>query len=187
MAVSGAGIQAAQREDVGPQPNDDPVAALLVSQLADPSVNVPEKPWGIAALEPTQGFRFRSKPGFRKPCLTIQVPQDYGDDEKKSKHQDKMFARKYAGREDELIALQELVDDLGTRIVEFKPVPGKFEAYLDTDDPRLAAFIRSSQEFAEGRIYEELAPMTVTVNGQTIQVVPANNDARQALAAANAA
>lgn len=187
MSVSGSGIQAAQREDVGPQPNDDPVAALLMQQLGDPSVNAPEKPWGIAALEPTQGFRFRSKVGFRKPCLTIQVPQDYGDDEKKIKHQDKMFARKYAGREDVLPDLQILVEELGSRIVEFKPVPGKFEAYLDTDNPRLAAFIRSTPEFAEGRIYEELAPMTITVNGQTIQVVPANNEARQALATANAA
>lgn len=186
MAVTGSGIQAAQREDVGPQPKDDPVAALLMEQLADPSVNVPEKPWGIASLEPAQGFRFRSKVGYRKPCLTIQVPQDYGDDEKKAKHQDRMFARTYRGREQELTDRQVLVDELGSRIVEFRPVNGKFEAYLDTDNPRLAAFIRSTPEFAEGRIYEELAPMTVTVNGQTIQVVPANNDARQALAAANA-
>lgn len=193
MAVSSSQLGSARKQDVGPQLSNpatgtlgDPVADLLMAQLADPSLNPASAPWGTATLEPTTGFRFRSKPGNRLIQITIPVPVPMDDDVAMAK-QHKVYARMFKGREQELNDLTELAADLGTRVISFKEVPGKFECHLDTDDPRVAAYVRGSGPFREGRIYEELAPMTVTVNGQTINVMPADDAARQTLASLSGA
>lgn len=175
----------AARQDVGPQ-DGDPVAMLHQQQLADPTINKPEKPWATAELEPhTTGFRFRSKPGFRLLAFTFRVPPETGDEDLEARYK-KAYGRIWKDKQKEFQAEQRFANDYGDRRVVFKPVPGKFECYLnlDADQGAVASWLRKRPEFGVS-FYEEMAPMTVTLpSGETISVVPADDASRQALAAA---
>ena len=167
----------------------DPVADQLMAQLADPALNKAVT-WAVAELTDVRGhYRFRSKPGYRGVVLTIPAPLEYDEDDKRKDRQARAFKRKYPGTEGmkHVKALTKLVDDNGGRQIVFQQVQGKFECHYETDDAAIAAFIRGSDEFKNGRIYEVLAPMTVTLpSGERIEVVPANDAARQALSVAAA-
>jgi hypothetical protein len=167
----------------------DPVADLLAGQLTDPLLNKAVT-WTAAMLTDVRGvYQFRSKPGYRGVVLTIPAPVEYDEDDPRKERQARAFKRKYPGTEGmkQVKALTKLVDENGGRQIIFTPVQGKFECHYETDNAAIAAFIRGSDEFKNGRIYEVLAPMRVTLpTGETISVVPADDAARQALAAASA-
>jgi hypothetical protein len=167
----------------------DPVADLLAEQLTDPLLNKAVN-WAAAVLTDVRGvYQFRSKPGYRGVVLTIPAPVEYDEDDPRKERQARAFKRKYPGTEGmkQVKALTKLVDENGGRQIAFKPVQGKFECHYETDNAAIAAFIRGSDEFRNGRIYEVLAPMRVTLpTGETISVVPADDAARQALATASA-
>lgn len=172
----------AARDDAGPQ-LQDPVAALHAQQLADPGVNPPERGWARAELPPARtAFRFRSKPGFRLLSFTFKVPPETGDDDLAARYK-KAYDRVWRNRREEYTDERRLAADYGERIVKFKPVAGKFECFFETDDPKLAAWLRRQPEFGAS-FYEELAPMAVTLpDGTVIHVVPQGDADRQALAA----
>lgn len=190
IAREDAGMVLTKGDPLNGGDGGDPVADLLALQLADSTLNK-NIVWQAAELIDIRGqYRFRSKPGYRGVVLTIPAPLEYDEDDPRKERQARAFKRKYPGTEGmkQVKALTSLVNaNDGSRQIAFKQVQGKFECHYETDNPAIADFIRGSDEFANGRIYEVLAPMRVTLpTGEQIEVVPANDAARQALAHASA-
>ena len=161
----------------------DPVSEIFSEQLTDPEVNKPIPAYLAADIGPmTTVFRFRSKPGYRGLGFHIPVPSDEQDPDRKQ-HEIKVFRRKVKDGQ-ERKRLEDLAIRNGSRNVNFRPVPKKFECVYETDDAGMAAWLRQQLGFGE-IFFEDVGPVTVTLpTGQTISVVAATDADRQALAAA---
>ena len=84
-----------------------------------------------------------------------------------------------------LKADEEVLERTGEYYIRFTPIRGRHEAMYETTDPVVASYIRDRlPEFPQ--LYEEVGPMLVEVNGEMIEVLPANDHARQTMAAAAA-
>jgi hypothetical protein len=192
--------------DVTPRA-DQPFMEIYDLQRAQAAASEPDVPKQPVVLKPIgeHQWRFRTMPG-RGSCsvrLDIPVELDDVDDYLKRKNKYKRWldrqikqgriAKEEVGKDGFLKADKAVFDLLGEYTLFFTPVraPGgrrAMEAEYVTKDKLIADYLRgrlNRGDFA-GEIYEDVRPMTVEINGQHIQVMPADDNARQAMAAAAA-
>lgn len=196
MSTSSADVREAQKRDVDVHQATggvagDPIAMMLQGQNAE---DTPIAERRSVRMEPVKAgsYRFRTKPGYRQTLITLRVCQEYDDLDKNVKWKktwERNAKRVYGDNWKQVLKPDaDLFDRLGIRTITFRPVPGQMEASFETSDGKLAAYIR--QRITEpdylGIIYEEVAPMAVEINGETVYVVPADDQSRAKMAAAAA-
>lgn len=178
-----------QKETDAPVAMVDPVFNAFKAAEADAGKpEVDDRPAEMPAPE-EHVFRFRTKVGHRGPGIRIPAPppadHPYWTKQKDDRKivMQKTWERRFGRSETKRYTA--MVERLGTDVIQFKPLTNKLEAVFETDDPEIAAFIRSKiSEYPY--IYEEMAPMTVMVNGVEVRVVPADDASRAALGGARA-
>jgi hypothetical protein len=190
---------------IAPRPGQ-PFTALAEQLAAQAAADGPEPVISPAALPlvAETDWRFRTYPGRASATIALRIPveSDDIDDNVKRKNKYKRWLdrqvtqgkidRSEIGKDGLLKADKAVFDLTGEYHIHFRPVRvgGKraMEAQYTTDQKVIADYIRSRLmrgEFA-GEIYEDVRPMTVEVGGQRIQVMPADETARKAMAAAAA-
>jgi len=168
--------------------------AMQSEQIAEAK---PEKPYRRVPLQPVPGsFLFRTK-GVRQTSIKLRVfePNPKYDDDQNRKYKNN-WERNYKNVlgpdwKKQLEVDRKLFDDHGFEYINFRPVPGDGaqEATYVTRDPQIAAYIRMRIKAPDlaAIIYEEVGPtMAQLANGEWVEVLPASDTARQAMAAAAA-
>lgn len=185
---------------------DQPFTELpdrLAAQAAADEPEVPKTPVALPYVDDHE-WRFRTYPGLGSAAIKLNIPveSDDMDDYLLRKNKNKRwldrkikqgrYDRTDVGKDGFLKADKAVFDLLGEYHLNFKPVTkdGKrqMEAQYVTREKVVADYIRgrlANGEFA-GEIYEDVRPIEVEVNGQRIRVVPADESARVAMAAAAA-
>lgn len=184
-----AQMRAAQRGEANVP--GDPMVAMQLEEIADSKPEVPVKP---AKLDPpAQGsFRFRTKVGLRQTAITLRLfkeKDDLDDNVKWRKVWERNAKRVWGDNWKDVLKIdRDLFENEGLDRIEFRPIPGAMEASYQTRNRQIAAYIRQRIKEPEfhGLIYEEVAPVQVEINGELVYVVPADDKARQAMAAAAA-
>ena len=188
VATTARDVQGVMREPTGAVPGD-PIAEMMredASRLRE-VVAQPAK-----LTTPTPGsYRFRTRPGYRNTQIILRVflPKDDTDENVKWQKRWERNAKRVWGPDWKQVLKvdRELWEDKGIDKIEFRPIPGVQECTYVTRDKKIAAYIRQRiSEPDHGHIYEEVAPMAVEIDGTTVYVVPADDQARQAMAAAAA-
>jgi len=180
-----ATINRAERDDIGVMPNDPLVD--LAARAAETPAEKPMQPAVLKYVTPDR-FRFRTTPGHRNTAIVLRVPEVTFDLDKnvRLKQNFERWAKRTFGK-DFLKILKvdgEIAEILGTPIIKFRPLPGKQEATYETGSPEVAAYIRMRiKEPDHSMIYEDVKPMAVDINGETIYVVPADPTSRARMAA----
>lgn len=178
---------------VGPQGQVlDPggLAAMMAEDDRNTNV-VPLVPRKLSP-PPAGSFLFRTKPGIRSTAITLRLyheKEDLDANVKAKKAWERWAKRQFGPKFKDALALdRKLYEEHGLTRITFRPVPGAQEASYTTRDPEIAAYIRMriKEPDLAALIYEEVAPMLVEINGQAVYVVPADDAARQAMAAAAA-
>lgn len=204
------------REDTGenaPAPNQ-PYTELLDMMSAQAASEEPvvERP---ATLHPVGDgeWRFLTRDGIANTSITLRLPVlgDDIDENAKRKNVYKRWLdrqvrqteegrkpagaiyRSEVGKDGMLKADKAVFDITGEYQLRFHPardVDGKRRKIAEfvTRDKTIAAYIRGRLERGEfaGEIKEDVRPMEVEINGQRIKVMPADDSARLAMAAAAA-
>ena len=170
----------------------DPVAMSMARDDAE-SKAVPEvKP--VKLDPPSAGsFRFRTRVGLRQTVIPLRLfkeKEDMDENVKWKKVWERNAKRVWGDDWKTVLKIdRDLFEAEGIDQIMFRPIPGSMEASFQTRNRKIAAYVRQriiEPEFA-GIIYEEVAPMAVEINGEMVYVVPADDKARQAMAAAAAA
>jgi hypothetical protein len=184
---------------------------LLAAQAAAALPEV-KRPIQLVPI-PSGAWRFVTKDELAGATVTLRLPHltDDVDDNVRRKNiykrwLDRMIKQTEEGRrsvglihrtdvgKDGMLKADKAVFDLtGEYSLSFKPARDKDGrrrkiAEFITRDKVIADYIRlrlSRGEFA-GEIFEDVRPMEVEINGQVISVMPADDNARQAMAAAAA-
>lgn len=149
-----------------------------------PSVE-PSAPITPATIPAERKYIFRSRPGtVAKKRIRIPATPPPGRDETEQRYAyicDR-YAKKYGSA---LAGFEKLVEVNGGWYVDFTTVlvrlaDGKQtrECYFQTDDEDLAAFVRTQLQ-RDGRFYEDVPPLRVTVGGRDIDIT-VTNDAERA-------
>ena len=180
------------------------LAAMAQQQAQAMGPEKPLKPRPLAPPAPGS-FMFRTKPGLRSTQIALRVfvpEQRYTDDQNRTyKNNWEHWAEREFGAKDKqgkvtvkwrdvLAADKDLYDTYGFTSIQFRPVHGAAEAYYQTRDPKIAAYIRAriTEPELANTIYEEVGPtMAQLANGEWVEVLPATDQARQQMAAAAAA
>lgn len=191
--------------NIAPRPGQ-PFTALAEQLAAQAAADGPEqaKAPAVLPLVAETEWRFRTYPGRPSASVALRIPieSDDVDDNVKRKNKYKRWLdrqitqgkidRSEVGKDGLLKADKAVFDLTGEYHIHFRGVRvgGKraMEAQFTTDKKVIADYLRSrlmKGEFA-GEIYEDVRPMTVEIDGQRIQVVPADDTARKAMAAAAA-
>lgn len=147
-----------------------------------------------AKLDPPKPgvYRFRTRPGYRQTAIRLRIRQEYDDldkDVKWKKVWERNAKRVHGDDWKQKLKLDIELYERGLSQFLFRPVPGKHEATFETTDAKIAAYIRSriTEPDYVNVVYEEVAPMAVEINGETVYVVPADPQSRAKMAAAAAA
>jgi hypothetical protein len=192
--------------NLAPAPNQPftEMTDLLAAQAASAEPELLKVPVALKALGAHE-WRFRTTPGRNGASIRLDIPveSDDTDDNLKRKNKYKRWLDRQVNqgriRKDEigkdglLRADKAVFDLLGEYTLIFTPVrqPGgrrAMEAQYVTHEKVIADYIRgrlNRGDFA-GEIYEEVRPVAVEINGQTVYMMPADDTARQAMAAAAA-
>jgi hypothetical protein len=185
------------------QPFTD-MSDLLAAQAGSAEPEQLKTPVALKALADHE-WRFRTKPGLNGATIRLDIPveSDDTDDNLKRKNKykrwldrqvnQKRIDRSEVGKDGLLKADKAVFDLLGEYNLIFTGVrlPGgrrAMEAQYVTKEKVIADYIRgrlNRGDFA-GEIYEEVRPVAVEINGQTVYMMPADDNARQAMAAAAA-
>ena len=193
MANSTVDVRAAQQGDsgIGGTHRDDPIAQLMREQQATEKAVPPTPPVQLAPPKPGV-YRFRTKVGYRQMVIPLRLRMEYDDLDKDVKWKKvwERNAKRVHGDDwkQKLKADNDLFDREGIRQILFRPVPNRQEATFETTNPKIAAYIRSriSDPDYIGIVYEEVAPMAVEIDGETVYVIPADPQSRAKMAAAAA-
>lgn len=188
---------------IAPQPNQ-PFTALsemLASQYEGP--DEPKQPVALP-LVGEQEWRFRTKPGRASTSMSLRLPIETDDvDEnvlRKNKYKrwlDRQIKQgkideKERGKDGLLKSDKAVFDLLGEYHIKFTGVRvnGRraMEAQYTTTEKVVADYIRGRLEKGEfaNEIYEEVRPVTMSINGQVGRFLPADEATRLAMAAAAA-
>jgi hypothetical protein len=195
--------------NLAPAPNQPftEMTDLLAAQAASAEPELLKVPVALKALGAHE-WRFRTTPGRNGASIRLDIPveSDDTDDNLKRKNKYKRWLDRQVkqGRIDKkevvnkdgfygLKADKDVYDLTGEYVLIFTPVrqPGgrrAMEAQYVTHEKVIADYIRgrlNRGDFA-GEIYEEVRPVAVEINGQTVYMMPADDNARQAMAAAAA-
>jgi hypothetical protein len=196
-------ITRAAQADIGVMPNDPLVN--IEQRNAETPPEVPVEPVKLPYVRPDT-YRFRTTVGHRNTEIRLRVPEVIGDvdrDVKMKKAFEKWAARTLGGDPDpqkdrKLTAAQRLSNALKVLKVDaelhertqldafkFRPIPRRQEATFETTDPEIAAYIRLriTEPQYVGKVYEDVKPLAVELNGETVYVVPADNESRTRMAA----
>jgi len=180
-----ATINRAERDDIGIMP-DDPLVDLAERAAQTP----PERKLEPAALRyvAPDRFRFRTQPGLRSTSIVLRVPEVTFDLDKNvriKKNWERWAKRTFGPDFKKVLKVDEVIaEKTGETVIKFRPLPGRMEATYETGDPEIAAYIRMRiQEPAHAMIYEDVKPMAVEINGETVYVVQADPTSRARMAA----
>lgn len=177
---------------------------LLAAQAAAAPPEVAKQP---VALKPVGDYewRFRTTPGRNSTAVRLSIPVETDDADENVKRKNKYkrwldrqikqgrIDKSEVGKDGLLKADKAVFDLTGEYSLIFKPVrqaDGRraMEAQLVTKEKLIADYMRgrlTRGDFA-GEIYEDVRPVAVEINGQTVYMMPADDTARQAMAAAAA-
>jgi hypothetical protein len=176
-----------------PSPADPSGAFLgLVSELTAGEKPVPARAASALTYIRPGEYRFRTRPGYRNTAIKLRIYERDGDDIVQGKNKERF--KKWAKRQGldlvkDLKVDEEIYDLLGDPYIQFRPVRGQMEATYTTKNQTVAAYIRGRIAAGEFRdvIYEDVRPIEVEIDGVKQLFVPANDQAREAVAFAQAA
>lgn len=164
----------------------------MVSELRSAEKAVPAAmPSPLTYIRPGE-FRFRTRPGYRNTSIKLRIYERSDDNLVLTKNKDRF--KKWAKRQKldltkDLKIDEEVYDILGEPYIHFRPVRGQMEATYTTKDATVAAYIRGRLARGEFRdaIYEDVRPVEIEIDGVKQLFIPANDQAREAVAFAQAA
>jgi hypothetical protein len=196
--MSAGQVKKIQDENIRGIDDADHIGQSLIAMQSEQIAEAkPEKPYRRVPLQPVPGsFLFRTK-GVRQTSIKLRVfePNPKYDDDQNRKYKNN-WERNYKNVlgpdwKKQLEVDRKLFDDHGFEYINFRPVPGDGaqEATYVTRDPQIAAYIRMRIKAPDlaAIIYEEVGPtMAQLANGEWVEVLPASDTARQAMAAAAA-
>jgi hypothetical protein len=135
-------------------------------------------------------YRFRSS--VRKTTINVRHPSELGNADKKvqARRDWELWASETFGSAwKSALKADEKLWDKGKRAFAFTEVPGRHESWFETNDPMVAAYIRSRLSEPElQHIWEEARPMFATLpDGTQIEVKPVDRAGQIAAANAQAA